>query len=206
MIYPTLPQYGALWFPPAPDLRSTRPIFVVAGVGTSCGTGGASALEYNIRPIACESVDLHKFVAELKIGGTDAAAFPISDYNYKEVQATLGVWKPFLQITEDEVDRVTDTNVSRAQAIDEERGGKRGTLLFTDATASLRGNTITAAFSAAKFALRSLLQGLNKEFGKENIHWTIYREVLPHLFSKNYLSSKPIWGNAPYGHRAVESA
>jgi short-subunit dehydrogenase len=34
----------------------------------------------------------------------------------------------------------------------------------------LRGNTTTAAFSAAKFALRSLSQSLNKEFGKENIH------------------------------------
>ena len=61
----------------------------------------------------------------------------------------------------------------RGQAIvDEEQGGggKRGTLLFTGATASLRGNTTTAAFSAAKFALRSLSQSLNKEFGKENIH------------------------------------
>jgi NAD(P)-dependent dehydrogenase (short-subunit alcohol dehydrogenase family) len=132
-----------------------------------------------------------------------AAAFPISDYNYKEVQtafravrahwpdadirvalfnAGFGVWKPFLQITEDEVDRVADTNVKAAfafsreaitafqgQTIDEERG-KRGTLLFTGATASLRGNTTTAAFSAAKFALRSLSQSLNKEFGKQNIH------------------------------------
>jgi len=49
-------------------------------------------------------------------------------------------------------------------------GGKRGTLLFTGATASLRGNTTTSAVSAAKFALRSLSQSLNKEFGKENIH------------------------------------
>ncbi|KAH9915578.1 NAD(P)-binding protein [Epithele typhae] len=48
--------------------------------------------------------------------------------------------------------------------------GKRGTLLFTGATGSLRGNTTTAAFSAGKFALRSLSQSLNKEFGKENIH------------------------------------
>jgi NAD(P)-dependent dehydrogenase (short-subunit alcohol dehydrogenase family) len=64
------------------------------------------------------------------------------------------------------VDRVTDMNVKaafafareavstfQARAINEERGGKRGTLLFTGATASLRGNTITAALSAAKLAL-----------------------------------------------------
>ena len=145
------------------------------------------------------------FVRSFRV--SQAAAFPISDYNYKEVQtafraarahwpnadvrvalfnAGFAVWKPFLDITEDEVDRVADTNVKaafafareaitafRGQAIvDEERGGggKRGTLLFTGATASLRGNTTTAAFSAAKFALRSLTQSLNKEFGKENIH------------------------------------
>jgi NAD(P)-dependent dehydrogenase (short-subunit alcohol dehydrogenase family) len=95
--------------------------------------------------------------------------------------AGFGVWKPFLQITEEELDRATDTNVKAAfafsreaitafkgQSLDEH--GKRGTLLFTGATASLRGNTTTSAFSAAKFALRSLSQSLNKEFGKENIH------------------------------------
>jgi NAD(P)-dependent dehydrogenase (short-subunit alcohol dehydrogenase family) len=111
------------------------------------------------------------------------AHWPNADIRVALFNAGFGVWKPFLQITEDEVDKVTDTNVKAAfafareavsafqtQAIDEERGGKRGTLLFTGATASLRGNTTTAAFSAAKFALRSLSQSLNKEFGKENIH------------------------------------
>src|SRR5260221_12276661 len=112
---------------------------------------------------------------------TQAAAFPISDYNYKEVQtafraarahwpnadvrvalfnAGFAVWKPFLEITEDEVDRVADTNVKaafafareaitafRGQAIvDEERegvGGKRGTLLFTGATAFFNDTATT---------------------------------------------------------------
>ena len=110
--------------------------------------------------------------------------WPNADIRVALFNAGFGVWKPFLQLTEDEVDKVTDTNVKaafafareavsafQAQAIDDARGGgKRGTLLFTGATASLRGNTTTAAFSAAKFALRSLSQSLNKEFGKENIH------------------------------------
>jgi short-subunit dehydrogenase len=48
--------------------------------------------------------------------------------------------------------------------------GARGTLLFTGATASLRGNTTTSAFSAGKFGLRALSQSLSKEFGKDNIH------------------------------------
>ncbi|THH07724.1 hypothetical protein EW146_g9223, partial [Bondarzewia mesenterica] len=48
--------------------------------------------------------------------------------------------------------------------------GKRGTLLFTGATASLRGNVTTSAFATGKFGLRALAQSLSKEFGKENIH------------------------------------
>ena len=109
--------------------------------------------------------------------------WPNADIRVALFNAGYGVWKPFLEIAEDEIDRAVDTNVKaafafareaitafRAQSVDEERGGKRGTLLFTGATASLRGNTTTSAFSAAKFALRSLSQSLNKEFGKENIH------------------------------------
>jgi NAD(P)-dependent dehydrogenase (short-subunit alcohol dehydrogenase family) len=52
----------------------------------------------------------------------------------------------------------------------EEPKGKRGTLIFTGATASLRGNTTTSVFAAGKFGLRALSQSLAKEFGKENIH------------------------------------
>jgi NADP-dependent 3-hydroxy acid dehydrogenase YdfG len=54
--------------------------------------------------------------------------------------------------------------------IEEGGKGKRGTLLFTGATASLRGNTTTSAFAASKFGIRALAQSLAKEFGKENIH------------------------------------
>jgi len=52
----------------------------------------------------------------------------------------------------------------------EEANGGRGTLIFTGATASLRGGVFTSAFSAAKHGLRALNQSLAKEFGKENIH------------------------------------
>ncbi|KAF8962920.1 hypothetical protein BDZ97DRAFT_1823452 [Flammula alnicola] len=52
----------------------------------------------------------------------------------------------------------------------EQTNGKRGALVFTGATASLRGNVITSAFAAGKFGTRALSQSLAKEFGKENIH------------------------------------
>ena len=48
--------------------------------------------------------------------------------------------------------------------------GARGTLIFTGATASLRGNVTTSVFAAGKSGLRALSQSLSKEFGKQDIH------------------------------------
>ncbi|KAG1903624.1 uncharacterized protein F5891DRAFT_947156, partial [Suillus fuscotomentosus] len=140
-----------------------------------------------------------------------AAAFPLNDYttaSIKSVFASLkshwpssplrvavfnagyGVWKLFLDITEDEVRESIDTNVLAAFAFAREalleftklefetanEGGvagnarKRGTLIFTGATASIRGNTLTSAISASKFEIRALSQSLAKDFAKQNIH------------------------------------
>jgi len=49
-------------------------------------------------------------------------------------------------------------------------GRGRGTMLFTGATASLRGAANFAAFSGAKQALRALAQSLARELGPRNIH------------------------------------
>lgn len=45
-----------------------------------------------------------------------------------------------------------------------------GSLIFTGATASLRGRGPFAAFAAAKAGLRSLAQSLAREYGPEGIH------------------------------------
>ena len=44
------------------------------------------------------------------------------------------------------------------------------TLIFTGATAAIKGSAMTSAFSTGKFALRSLTQSLAKEFGPKGIH------------------------------------
>jgi NAD(P)-dependent dehydrogenase (short-subunit alcohol dehydrogenase family) len=49
-----------------------------------------------------------------------------------------------------------------------ERG--HGTILFTGATASVRGSANFAAFSGAKHALRALAQSMARELGPRNIH------------------------------------
>ena len=46
----------------------------------------------------------------------------------------------------------------------------RGTILFTGATASLRGGAGFAAFAGAKHALRALAQSMAREVGPQGIH------------------------------------
>jgi NAD(P)-dependent dehydrogenase (short-subunit alcohol dehydrogenase family) len=47
---------------------------------------------------------------------------------------------------------------------------RRGTLLFTGATAALRGSANFAAFATAKHGLRALAQSMARELGPMNIH------------------------------------
>lgn len=46
----------------------------------------------------------------------------------------------------------------------------RGTIIFTGATASLRGGSGFSAFAGAKFALRALAQSMARELGPQGIH------------------------------------
>lgn len=46
----------------------------------------------------------------------------------------------------------------------------KGTIIFTGATASLRGGSGFSAFSGAKFALRALAQSMARELGPKGIH------------------------------------
>jgi NAD(P)-dependent dehydrogenase (short-subunit alcohol dehydrogenase family) len=46
----------------------------------------------------------------------------------------------------------------------------RGTILFTGATASLRGSAGFAAFAGAKHGLRALAQSMAREFGPQGLH------------------------------------
>lgn len=171
----------------------TKPILVVAGVGNGEGTGGASAREfskagYRVALLARNAEVLNKLAAEINNAGGDAHAFPLTAYDYAGLHSAFVairaqwpgapirvavfnagdvVWKPFLQVTEEDVKRSVDTNVVGAFAFSREvilafkdqeldEVGKRGALIFSSATAAIRGNKTTSAFAAGKFALRSL--------------------------------------------------
>ncbi len=48
--------------------------------------------------------------------------------------------------------------------------GHKGTIIFTGATASLRGSANFAAFAGAKHALRALAQSMARELGPLGVH------------------------------------
>ena len=68
----------------------------------------------------------------------------------------------------------------------------RGTILFTGATASIRGGSGFAAFAAAKFGLRAVAQSMARELAPRNIH-------VAHLIIDGAIDSKAI-------HRRLSAA
>jgi len=140
------------------------------------GEAGAFPLESNSESGSYSSSSLQAAFAAIK------SRWPTSPLRVALFNAGHNVRKPFLEITPEEVQTSVDTNIVAAFAFAREsilafkesdieaEKGKRGTLLFTGATASLRGNTTTSAFAAGKFGIRALAQSLAKEFGKDNIH------------------------------------
>ncbi|KAF7333482.1 hypothetical protein MVEN_02364400 [Mycena venus] len=185
-------------------------VVVIAGVGNGSGTGGAAARlfakeGYTVALISRGSESLNVLASSINTSGGKAESFPVDAYGSDEITAAFssiearfpspeyaitaaifnaghGVWKPFLQVTPEDVRESSKVNIeasfafSRAAILAFQKNdplpttGAKGTLIFTGATASLRGNVVTSAFAAGKFALRALSQSLAKEFGKEDIH------------------------------------
>ncbi|KAG6864810.1 hypothetical protein C0991_006996 [Blastosporella zonata] len=160
---------------------------------------------YSVALVARRSEIVVQLADELNAAGGDASPFPAASYSPDDITAVWdsirakfpapgyvintavfnagqSFWKPFLEVTPEDVRLSLETNVEAAFAFAreviltfkendlEEPIGKRGTLIFTGATASIRGNVVTSAFAAGKHGLRALSQSLAKEFGKQNIH------------------------------------
>jgi NAD(P)-dependent dehydrogenase (short-subunit alcohol dehydrogenase family) len=70
---------------------------------------------------------------------------------------------------------------------------RRGTMIFTGATASLRGGANFAAFAGAKHALRALAQSLARELGPANVH-------VAHVIIDGAIDSAFIRDNFPERH------
>lgn len=188
-----------------------RPILIVAGVGNAGGTGAATAKEfakvlgYRVALVARRQKDLDTIAAEIRGFGGEAHSFPLKEYTREQIAEVFSavrkkwpdsrikaaLWNasqwsriPFLDVTEDDIQKSVQINVVAAFAWSQEaikamlepasgtsaEDAPGGTVLFTGATSSTRGAASFATFAAGKHGLRALSQSLAREFGRQNIH------------------------------------
>jgi NAD(P)-dependent dehydrogenase (short-subunit alcohol dehydrogenase family) len=170
----------------------------VVGVGASRGIGAAVARRFAREGFTVvltgRSVDsLSAIVNEVTTLGGKAVAARGDAQNEGDLLAILrmieklgplevgvynagnAAWAPTLETTSETFEAVWRTGCLGGFAFGREvvramlpRG--RGTLLFTGASASLRGRAAFVAFAAAKAGLRMVGQSLAREFGPQGIH------------------------------------
>jgi len=178
-------------------MSNENQVAVVAGVGPGLGASLCRTLAgagYRVAGLARDTAYGEQLAKEMKAAGgrflplacdiTDARAL---DESVTHIQKELGpvsvyvhhasqfVMNPFLEIAPAEFEslwRVTFLGavLGAQRVLPAMVKQQRGTLLFTGATAALRGGSKFAAFASAKFALRGLAQSLAREFGPQGIH------------------------------------
>lgn len=80
---------------------------------------------------------------------------------------------------------------------------QRGTIIFTGATASLRGGSGFAAFSGAKASLRMLAQSMARELGPKNIH--VAHSIIDGPIDTDFIATRVPDIDAMRAHDAVLS-
>jgi len=176
---------------------SERPVAVVIGAGDA--TGGAIAKRfarggYTVCAIRRSADQLQPLIAEIRAAGGEAHGFGTDarkedevDALFDDIEARIGTIEVFVfniganvpsSVLEETARKyhkiwemacfagfLTARKAARCMA----PHGK-GTMLFTGATASLRGAANFSAFAGAKAALRALAQSLARELGPRGIH------------------------------------
>lgn len=174
-----------------------RGVVLLVGAGDAIGAAVAQRFAkggYTVCLARRDAAKSQGLIEELRGAGSQAHAFSVDARQEGEVQAlfakveeTIGpievclfnagsnVSKPMLETSEKlffkawELACYAGFLVGREAArYMLERG--RGTMLFTGATASVRGSKGFSAFSSAKFGLRAVAQAMAREFGPQNIH------------------------------------
>jgi hypothetical protein len=172
-------------------------VALLVGAGDAIGAAVARRFAqggYKVCIARREAAKSKALVDELGAAGHDLRAYSVDARKEKEVQklfadverdigsievclfnAGSNVNKPLLETTEKlffkawELACYAGFLVGREAAKHMSTRG-RGTMLFTGATASVRGGKGFAAFSAAKFGLRAVAQAMARELGPKNIH------------------------------------
>lgn len=180
--------------------KQVNPCAVVVGTGTRQGIGGALCARFAAAGLhvyaAGRSADkLEPLVVSIREGGGAATGVALEASNPADIQrlfdriAAAGhvpelvvfnasepnVPTNFSATTPEFVEKMWRTCcfsgfVVGQEAIKRMLPQKHGTLLFTGASASLRGRPKFGAFAAAKAGLRIHAQAFAREFGPEGIH------------------------------------
>jgi len=178
-------------------MAATRKIALLVGAGDAIGAAVARRFAkggYTVCICRRDAAKSQGLVDELKSSGLDIHAFGVDARQESEVEglfarvereigpievclfnAGSNVNKPLIETTEKLFFKAWELACYAGFLVGREaarvmvpRG--RGTILFTGATASLRGGKGFAAFSAAKFGLRAVAQAMARELGPKNIH------------------------------------
>jgi NAD(P)-dependent dehydrogenase (short-subunit alcohol dehydrogenase family) len=177
---------------------ASKGVVWVAGVGASLGLGAAVARRFAREGLHAvltgrTAARLEQVAAEIKQAGGNATALPGDVSKESDVVAIakkaveLGpleaavfnaagaVWTPSLELSVEDFESSLRVNtlggfIFGREAVRAQLPNARGTLLFTGATAALRGKPPFAAFAAAKAGLRSISQSFAREFGPRGVH------------------------------------
>jgi NAD(P)-dependent dehydrogenase (short-subunit alcohol dehydrogenase family) len=172
-------------------------VALLVGAGHAIGAAVARRFArggYKVCVARREAAKSQGLLNEARAAGHDIRAFSVDARNEAEVQglfarveaevgaldiclfnAGSNVNKPVLETTEKlffkawELACYAGFLVGREAARHMAPRG-RGSILFTGATASIRGGSGFAAFAAAKFGLRAVAQSMARELGPKNIH------------------------------------
>jgi NAD(P)-dependent dehydrogenase (short-subunit alcohol dehydrogenase family) len=168
------------------DPASRRGACLVVGAGPGVGAAVARAFARE-GLIACvtrrprNAAELEPLVEELRAEGGDMIALidrietEIGPLEVVVFNIGANVWFPIVDTTTRVYTKVWEMAAlsgfitgREAARVMSPRG--RGTILFTGATASVRGRAEFSAFSGAKHALRALAQSMARELGPKGIH------------------------------------
>ncbi|KAI5480955.1 short-chain dehydrogenase/reductase SDR family protein [Pseudohyphozyma bogoriensis] len=176
----------------------TLAIILGAGPGTGAAVGRAFAKDHAVALLARTPSTLDQVAKSITDAGGVAAPFACDASSPDSLKSAFTnirahfpnhqlkvavfnvnapfVLKPFLELSDKEMTTGIDLNIMGAFHFSQQvlplmlEHKTGGTLIFTGATASLKGGAKFAAFAPSKFALRGLSQNLAREFGPQGVH------------------------------------
>src|SRR6516162_7306759 len=176
-------------------MDTLKPVAVVVGVGPGLGAALARrfAAAYSVALLARRDDYLKELAAELRQSGSAVVDLTCDVSNKKHIVETFrairekmgevevllynagrGVFGSITEITPDQYEADWRVNafgafVAAKEVVSGMIARRRGTMLFTGATAGVKAGPRSESFGPAKFAMRGLAQALARDLGPKGI-------------------------------------